>query len=916
MGLQHKEALRMLCCGNGWSYGVLWGVKPSDPMLLMSEDAYHEEETGTLVEKMLHQVHLVGEGVIGQVAISGKHRWIFSDTYCGEPSQIGPYENQSVFQDTSEWHCQFLAGIKTIAIISVSPQIVVQFGSTQKILENLEFVEQAKCLFQQVQSVEGSFPYEKSQKAFSGETYDPCSTFASLLQSDIPISNYANIKFSDDNSCKELVAKAQCSTIPPQPPNPSTVGLHLGSLLPHGLAVPVIPGSTCAIKDSNEIVQKTTTCMSNSSFSLINCQRSDTDCQVQVLTPTPFMQMPQVVLQSNSSSTSSSTLSSPSTSTWSSNISSLTSIEEGLLCGMGSRSSPGIFPTHSDTNYPCRNMFPNGRGNSILNPLYNTSRTLDTIHSTEYKTGKRKLADTQHTSPLYHVSEGSPFLPQLPKESSTVDTFLGDFGPINATFDDSNPRSINNLSQWTAPPPMQVNKGLTTTLNDNLLQPSGVASSASGLVRVDAFSDISFRDLPRSFQNSTYCRTDTLWTVSNRKENSLNVPMQLPVDKDLFHSLQLDPRQDQIQEHWGSITLPVGSGNPSILSSCISVSASEFNAGSMTAPAKGFFPEVGLEQLFDVIISNANFVADNNSDDRLLTTTSTRTGNSNQVPLVGFSGISRSMDSVLSDSNSQKILHGSQKEMFSKPMVGSWIGGNYNMKNGNLGVSQAKRSEEPVKLEKKRARPGQSTRPRPKDRQQIQDRVKELREIVPNGTKCSIDALLDRTIKHMLFLESVAKYADKLKQIDESKMIGEESGVILKDSGGGMGTTWAFQLGGQTMVCPIVVEDTNPPGQMLVEMLCEECGCFLEIADIIRGFGLTILKGVMEVRDEKIWARFVVEANRDVTRMDIFLSLVQLLQKTAGNFSSGSQPNKVIDNNVPVFSDFQQSPMPLPISLA
>lgn len=50
------------------------------------------------------------------------------------------------------------------------------------------------------------------------------------------------------------------------------------------------------------------------------------------------------------------------------------------------------------------------------------------------------------------------------------------------------------------------------------------------------------------------------------------------------------------------------------------------------------------------------------------------------------------------------------------------------------------------------------------------------------------------------------------------QMIGEESGVVLKDSGGGVGTTWAFQLGGQTMVCPIVVEDTNPPGQMLVEV--------------------------------------------------------------------------------------------------
>ena len=42
-------------------------------------------------------------------------------------------------------------------------------------------------------------------------------------------------------------------------------------------------------------------------------------------------------------------------------------------------------------------------------------------------------------------------------------------------------------------------------------------------------------------------------------------------------------------------------------------------------------------------------------------------------------------------------------------------------------------------------------------------------------------------------------------------------------------------------------------------MLCEERGVFLEIADIIRGLGLTILKGVMEARNDKIWARFAVE---------------------------------------------------------
>lgn len=42
-------------------------------------------------------------------------------------------------------------------------------------------------------------------------------------------------------------------------------------------------------------------------------------------------------------------------------------------------------------------------------------------------------------------------------------------------------------------------------------------------------------------------------------------------------------------------------------------------------------------------------------------------------------------------------------------------------------------------------------------------------------------------------------------------------------------------------------------------MMCEETGLFLEIADIIRGLGLTILKGFMETRNDKIWARFAVE---------------------------------------------------------
>lgn len=47
----------------------------------------------------------------------------------------------------------------------------------------------------------------------------------------------------------------------------------------------------------------------------------------------------------------------------------------------------------------------------------------------------------------------------------------------------------------------------------------------------------------------------------------------------------------------------------------------------------------------------------------------------------------------------------------------------------------------------------------------------------------------------------------------------------------------------------------------LLQMLCEEQGFFLEIVDIIRGFGLNILKARMERRKNKLWARFIVEVD-------------------------------------------------------
>ncbi|XP_075078299.1 protein NLP7 isoform X2 [Nicotiana tabacum] len=128
-------------------------------------------------------------------------------------------------------------------------------------------------------------------------------------------------------------------------------------------------------------------------------------------------------------------------------------------------------------------------------------------------------------------------------------------------------------------------------------------------------------------------------------------------------------------------------------------------------------------------------------------------------------------------------------------------------------------------------------------------------------------------------LERSAK-VPKLSEYEEQQIISKEGGSLLKDNFEG-GATWAFEVGSKSMVCPIIVEDLNRPRQMRVEMLCEEPVLFVEIANIIIGIGLTILQWVMETRNDKTWATFVVEANRDVTRIEILYSLVRLLEHIA-----------------------------------
>lgn len=196
--------------------------------------------------------------------------------------------------------------------------------------------------------------------------------------------------------------------------------------------------------------------------------------------------------------------------------------------------------------------------------------------------------------------------------------------------------------------------------------------------------------------------------------------------------------------------------------------------------------------------------------------------------------------------------------------------------NNGQAFTQPKKGAKSSSVSKRRDRSGDKQRSRPRDRQMIQDRVKELRELVPNGSKCSIDGLLDRTINHMLFLRSVADRGGKLGHWKPCET----------ESGSESGISWAFQLGSGVEVCPIIVEDLEYPGHMLIEMICDDHGLFLEIAQVIRGLDLTISKGVMESRSNNMWAQFIVEVSRGFHRMDIFWPLMQLLQRNIKPISS------------------------------
>ncbi|KAI4343146.1 hypothetical protein MLD38_027682 [Melastoma candidum] len=687
-----RRKLENVCCGKGWCYGVFWRFDRRNPMLLTVDDAYCDDQTEALVNNILQQVHLLGEGCIGHAAFTRKHCWMFCDARNAQCSTSDCTDSQSLLLGDAELHRQFSNGIKTIALIPVEQKGVLQFGSRKTIPEKLEHLQYLKKPFEVANDID---------RPFTGDPMSINGLYASLQNE----------------------------------------GLFNSAVLPQ-----------------------------SSSLHLPSIYSGRTSCEQSFSYPT----LPIKVEPTDAACLSSCTC----------DFSVITTVESPLPSHMLIRDSHDL-----------------SRGDVL----------------------KNSLVDTRPTS----FGQNRPF-----QEVKTTEQFT-DYT-----------RTIDDLSLWFADLPGDDFAAMENTLNFDVHHVAAASISSSSLGQGDYAYPVEMNYPPEERAACIEGAQDDMFGVGGDR-----------------------------WEDYSTNSCPVDLGGSS----------------------KGVLAQLGVE-------------------DTLMNERCTMTP---KQPEVGNFSQPEMMNALppAEDLSRGRDLHG---KVFPKSSIGMWIDDRYSYNIQGAVAARICKTEEPRRAAKRRARPGESTRPRPKDRQLIQDRLKELRGMIPNGAKCSIDALLDRTVKHMQFLQNVTKYADRLRQAKMPKLINPVKRRCSSSIDGG-GATWAFEVGSRTVECPVIVEDLDARGQMLIEMVCEDQGLSLEIADTVRGFGLNILKGEMEVRDGKLWSRFIVEANRHVTRMDVFWSLVRLLQqRDAVDFEHKGEPHTdVTDGQDGILhcNDYKQTSQMLPVGL-
>ncbi|XP_027911923.1 transcription factor LHW-like [Vigna unguiculata] len=936
MGFLLKEVLKTLCSRNRWSYAVFWKIGCNNSKLLIWEDHYYEplpspfpprhvgmsnfpyrdgegcwfssesqlgiqeeDRVGGLINKMMlnNSVSIAGEGMVGRATFTGNYQWILMNNFSRDayPPQV-----------YTELHYQFSAGMQTVAVIPVLPHGVVQFGSLLPIMEDIGFVNDVKNLILQLGCVPGALLSEDYSAKVSSErlgvpvTIDPPVVTSKCTPSAANGSN----QLTDSTIASRSIAPS------PHPPRQEIDNYQASVLTPQTYDQNQIFDSICQPKSHSMI----------KTIAYGQQKKTVVHAEAKVI-PTNFdscMQQPSAY----NSRSAFNELAGFNQSNLSCNLNYMEQQTSGV--GRQSHVNPNMNPS-SASNMPqlktgagkILEQNQSSGGSSLFGgiPMCGGSNLLRTNMINCSVSNSPKVPPTSEFSGSHKLEFG------LQNNNSTTDAGLCSV----PTFCNQSVTSHVNLEN-------SAQKNLPIDLKHAFVSteqriPDDLLHTALNIPSLHLEENEPMRDHIPGFVQDCLNKDVTGMVKMNVKHEDTYT--QLPSGDDLFDVLGVDLKRQLLNGNWDNLLATDSEANRENLdkkATCMNLQGVRPDNSYSVKEAisdSGIFSGTGTDHLLDAVVSKAQSAPKQSSDEISCRTTLTRVSTAsvsspacNQVlsdhvlkglfdfPKNGAKRAAGETSSLRSGCSKDEAGNCSQMTSIYGSKLSSWVENGSSVKReSSVSTGYSKRPEEVCKSNRKRLKPGENPRPRPKDRQMIQDRVKELREIVPNGAKCSIDALLEKTIKHMLFLQSVTKHADKLKQTGESKIVSKEGGLLLKDNFEG-GATWAYEVGSQSMVCPIIVEDLNPPRQMLVEMLCEERGFFLEIADLIRGLGLTILKGVMEARNDKIWARFAVEANRDVTRMEIFMSLVRLLDQTV---KGGAASSNATDNNMMMYHSFPQA---------
>ncbi|MCO5548843.1 hypothetical protein L7F22_002305 [Adiantum nelumboides] len=918
-----QQALKSLCSKTGWCYAVFWKLKRRSRMMLTWEDGYCdysrssaeacnssvctdtggnpldqggsgdlEGQISFAVARMSYYVYSMGEGIIGRVAFTGKYQWVFHD---GEKqlgiASGGSLDNQSVSEKNPDgWQNQFAAGIKTIAVIAV-PQGVVQLGSTKlgivtwlqqlsgphllyedsefEVMEDLKWIDHVKSVFSALQTAPSAPKPDlvlEGQGVRSSCTSKPPfysgSNPSTLARKLVP----AQPSYSLPRNVEEAVHWQKRGT----QASPAAVAKLLGL---QSVAAGVIDQELQFQKAAKVMVEpqcvKYTSAISGPQTTqlLMNAPQFDVAASGSNNMP-PLRSCSFDDIRTGNLNKDS---------TWTSLVAE--GISSGLrtslkrdhaepTCGgslvdkfrphiQGDHSLKQTFATCSMPETMKQEGFSNGflraGQQQLICPMTNTA-----FKSVDLSPVAGSAVTKEHFDSKVYPTAAVNVASRLPAELFAAPSKEDDFGnagllskhesrcsereaKLNINGGQSDAHTLDELEKFLASFYKEETGSWDSSfaIGDELSQALGPTFWKCGLTEVPNFGgaqkneEVVSKQAERASMLPTEVVTD--WRTKLKKENSCE--RSSPLES------KPEPLLDAI----------VGSAstNHSLNTNASFTVQNQFSNLDFGVPALGITQET--EPTCSSSISGKLMQTLPQHDVRYLD---------------NLTGVLRNLQAhqnicVSGDTQTNLSVH-------------SWTDEGQSFKSDDTQRvhSQSKGSEEISKSSKKRSRSGESARPRPKDRQQIQDRVRELRDLVPNGSKCSIDALLEKTIKHMLFLHSVSLHADQLKNTGELKEDPQS------------GATWALDLGSQEKRYPIVVKDLSQPRQMLVEMMCEESGLFLEIADIIRNLGLTILKGSLESHGDKYWARFIVEANRDIQRVDVLVSLIQRLNLDNNSSSS------------------------------